>query len=120
MTAAASSSASGEVWTIARVLRWATDDLTRRGINDSPRLDVELLLGHATGLDRVRLIVDSARPLAPHELDRFKELLVRRRWLRTDRLHPGRARILRAAFQRESARVDPRGPTRRRSLTSRA
>jgi release factor glutamine methyltransferase len=79
MTAAASSSASGEVWTIARVLRWATDDLTRRGINDSPRLDVELLLGHATGLDRVRLIVDSARPLAPAELDRFKELLVRRR-----------------------------------------
>jgi release factor glutamine methyltransferase len=79
MTAASSSSASGEVWTIARVLRWATDDLTRRGIDDSARLDVELLLGHATGLDRVRMIVDSARPLAPHELDRFKELLVRRR-----------------------------------------
>lgn len=79
MTAPVSSSTPGEVWTIGRVLRWATDDLTRRGIDDSPRLDVELLLGHATGLDRVRLIVDAARPLAPGELDRFKELLVRRR-----------------------------------------
>jgi release factor glutamine methyltransferase len=78
MTAAASSGA-GEVWTIARVLRWAAEDLARRGVNDSPRLDAELLLGHATGLDRVRLIVDAARPLAPDELDRFRQLLVRRR-----------------------------------------
>jgi release factor glutamine methyltransferase len=78
MTAEASSGA-GEVWTIARVLRWAAEDLARRGVNDSPRLDAELLLGHATGLDRVRMIVDAARPLAPDELDRFRQLLVRRR-----------------------------------------
>jgi release factor glutamine methyltransferase len=76
---AASSSGTGEVWTIARVLRWAAEDLARRGVKDSPRLDAELLLGRATGLDRVRLIVDSARPLAPDELDRFRQLLVRRR-----------------------------------------
>jgi release factor glutamine methyltransferase len=83
MTAAASSgsgvSAPGEVWTIARVLRWAADDLSRRGVTGSARLDAELLLGHATGLDRVRLIVDSARPLAPEELTRFRELFARRR-----------------------------------------
>ncbi len=71
--------AAGEVWTIARVLRWAAEDLERRGVNDSPRLDAELLLGHATGLDRVRMIVDAARPLEPDELTRFRELLVRRR-----------------------------------------
>ncbi len=75
----AASSNGGEVWTIARVLRWAAEDLQRRGVNDSPRLDAELLLGHATGLDRVRLIVDSARPLSPEELTRFRELITRRR-----------------------------------------
>jgi release factor glutamine methyltransferase len=74
-----SGASGGEVWTIGRVLRWATEDLTRRGGHDSPRLDVELLLGHALGLDRVRLIVDSNRPLSPEELARFRELLVRRR-----------------------------------------
>ena len=78
---APSNAGAGEVWTIGRVLRWAAEDLGRRGGNDSPRLDAELLLGHATGLDRVRLIVDSARPLAPDELTRFRELLVRRRRL---------------------------------------
>jgi release factor glutamine methyltransferase len=74
-----SGTSGGEVWTIARVLRWAAEDLTRRGVNDSPRLDAELLLGHATGLDRVRLIVDGARPLSPEELTRFRELITRRR-----------------------------------------
>jgi release factor glutamine methyltransferase len=74
-----SGTSGGEVWTIARVLRWAAEDLIRRGVNDSPRLDAELLLGHATGLDRVRLIVDGARPLAPDELTRFRELITRRR-----------------------------------------
>jgi release factor glutamine methyltransferase len=74
-----SGTSGGEVWTIARVLRWAAEDLTRRGVNDSPRLDAELLLGHATGLDRVRLIIDGARPLSPDELTRFRELITRRR-----------------------------------------
>jgi len=79
MTTPARSEPPGEVWTIGRVLRWATEDLGRRGINDSPRLDAELLLGHATGLDRVRMLVDGARPLEADELSRFRELLVRRR-----------------------------------------
>lgn len=79
MNATAPSPPRGDVWTVARVLRWATDDLVRRGVNDSPRLDAELLLSHAIGLDRVRLIVDSQRPLDGEELARYRELLVRRR-----------------------------------------
>ena len=47
-----------EDWTIARVLTWASDDFKGRGI-DSARLDAELLLAEALGLDRIRLIVDS-------------------------------------------------------------
>jgi release factor glutamine methyltransferase len=66
-------------WTIARVLRWASEDLERKGLRDSPRLDAELLLSHALGVDRVRLIVDASRPLAAEELARYRELLVRRR-----------------------------------------
>jgi release factor glutamine methyltransferase len=81
MTAPARDSGSdpNTVWTIARVIAWATEDLGRRGLTDSPRLDAELLLGHALNADRVRLIVDSARPLGADELARFKQLLLRRR-----------------------------------------
>jgi len=68
-----------QVWTIARVLAWATEDLSRRGINDSPRLDSELLLSHALSVDRVKLIIDSQRPLEEEELARFRELVLRRR-----------------------------------------
>lgn len=68
-----------QVWTIARVLAWASEDLARRGANDSPRLDSELLLAHALGVDRVKLIIDSRRPLEEAELARFRELLLRRR-----------------------------------------
>lgn len=75
----ASGAAPGEVWTISRVLRWASEDLARRGVTGSARLDAELLLGYATGLDRVRLIVDGARPLTADELTRFRELHARRR-----------------------------------------
>ena len=70
MNATAPSRPSGDVWTVARVLRWATDDLIRRGVNDSPRLDAELLLSHAIGLDRVRLIVaEDAPPIVGYDQD---------------------------------------------------
>lgn len=68
----------GEVWSVARVLRWAADDLRRRG-NESARLDVELLLARVLGCDRIALIVQSERPLAAAELGAFRELFKRRR-----------------------------------------
>ena len=67
-----------EPWTIARVLKWATEDFKGRAF-DSPRLDAELLLAEALSSDRVRLIVESQRPLAPDELARFRDLIKRRR-----------------------------------------
>ncbi|MET0411555.1 MAG: peptide chain release factor N(5)-glutamine methyltransferase [Polyangiaceae bacterium] len=81
MTASARESGSdpNTIWTIARVLAWAAEDLGRRGLTDSPRLDAELLLGHVLNADRVKLIVDSQRPLQPDELGRFKQMLLRRR-----------------------------------------
>lgn len=69
---------SEDIWSIKRVLSWAADDLKRRG-NDSARLDVELLLGNVLKLDRIALIMQSERPLAPGELSRFRALFKRRR-----------------------------------------
>jgi release factor glutamine methyltransferase len=67
-----------EAWTIQRVIAWAVDDFRARGI-PSPRLDADLLLAHALGVDRIHLIVESQRALAPDELARFRELIKRRR-----------------------------------------
>lgn len=46
--------------------------------SESPRLDAELLLGEALGLDRVQLYVQHDRPLTSSELDRYRKLVARR------------------------------------------
>lgn len=78
MNSSGPSETPDEAWSIGRLLRWATEDLTKRG-SDSPRLDAELLLGRTLGLDRVQLIMQHARPLDDAELALFKRLFVRRR-----------------------------------------
>lgn len=60
------------------MLAWASDDFKRRG-NKSARLDAELLLGEAIGLDRIKLIVEAERPLTDDELSRYRALIKRRR-----------------------------------------
>lgn len=67
-----------ETWSVRRLVVWATDDFRNRGF-DSPRLDAELLLGHALGKTRIEIILDGDRPLDKSELDRFRELVKRRR-----------------------------------------
>jgi release factor glutamine methyltransferase len=67
-----------ETWTIGRVVAWAADDFRGRGI-DSPRLEAELLLAHALGLDRMRVILEQARELDADELTRYRALIQRRR-----------------------------------------
>lgn len=83
-------------WTIRRVLDWAQADLRTRG-SESPRLDAELLLAMVLGTNRIGLIVDSDRPLAPEELSAYRELHKRRRagepvaYLRGEREFYGRS-----------------------------
>jgi release factor glutamine methyltransferase len=67
-----------DTWTVARVLTWATDDFRAKGM-DSPRLEAELLLAHSLGCDRIRLVIDSQRPLEPLELAKVRALIQRRR-----------------------------------------
>lgn len=69
---------SSETWSIARVLRWAAQDFEQRG-NPTPRLDAELLLCQALATDRIRLVIDAARPLAAPELEQYRKLIQRRR-----------------------------------------
>ena len=66
--------------TLGEVLRGATDYLESRGV-PSPRVDAELLLAHALGLQRIELYTQHDRPLTEAERGEAREL-VRRRGLR--------------------------------------
>jgi release factor glutamine methyltransferase len=72
------STPSSEPWTIRRIVRWSAEDFGKRGL-DSPRLDAELLVAHALGVDRVRLYMDLERELTAAELQSVRELVQRRR-----------------------------------------
>jgi release factor glutamine methyltransferase len=72
------SAKDSRTWTIQQVLVWATEDFRRRHF-DSPRLDAELLLTEALGVDRIGLIADRERLLGPEELSRYRGFVQRRR-----------------------------------------
>lgn len=63
--------------TVVELLSVASGHLADRG-SPSPRLDAEVLLGHALGLRRLELYLHHDRPLTPPELDAFRELIRRR------------------------------------------
>lgn len=63
--------------TLREVLGRTVEHLTARGIV-SPRLDAELLLGKALGLERIEVYMHLDRPLAADELDRSRALVARR------------------------------------------
>jgi release factor glutamine methyltransferase len=56
----------------------ALSEAARRLSSDTPRLDAELLLASALGVERSRLVVDARRELDPEELSRFESLVARR------------------------------------------
>lgn len=64
-------------WTVLELLRWTTEYFERSGI-DTSRLDAEVLLAHALGIERLRLYVDYEKPVLPDERDRFRVLVQRR------------------------------------------
>jgi release factor glutamine methyltransferase len=59
------------------VVRWTTSRFEERGL-PTPRLDAEILVGHALGVARVQLYVQFDRPLTPEELAAIRELVKRR------------------------------------------
>lgn len=64
-------------WRPIELIRWTTDYLTSKGI-DEPRLNSELLLSDALGCKRLDLYLQFERPLTAEELADFKSRLLRR------------------------------------------
>jgi release factor glutamine methyltransferase len=69
---------AARTWTIRDVLEWMTRDFESRGI-ESPRLDAELLVASALGVDRIGLYLDLSRPLLEEERRAIRPLITRRR-----------------------------------------
>lgn len=69
---------SARTWTIRDVLDWATQDFSARGI-ESARLDAELLVANALGIERIGLYLDLHRPLEERERGAIRPLVERRR-----------------------------------------
>ena len=63
--------------TLADVLRGATEYLASRGV-ESPRVDAELILARALGLQRIELYTQHDRPLTEAERGAARELVQRR------------------------------------------
>jgi release factor glutamine methyltransferase len=63
--------------TLGEVLRAATGYLERKGI-ETPRVDAELLLAHALGLERIQLYTEHDRPLTEAERAAARALVERR------------------------------------------
>src|SRR5215813_10133035 len=69
--------ASAERWTIREVTRWSAEAFEKRGIG-SARLDADVLIAHALGVDRVQLYLDFDRPLSQAERAAVRALVARR------------------------------------------
>jgi release factor glutamine methyltransferase len=69
---------TSRTWTIREVLDWTAKDFAARGI-ESARLDAELLVAMALGMDRVGLYLDLDRPLIDSERSAIRPLVARRR-----------------------------------------
>ncbi len=95
-------SAPDDTWTLRRVLSWTTDFFQSKGL-DSPRLDAELLIADAQGVDRIRLYMDLDKPLLPDEL-----AAIRARVQRRARFEPVAYILGHRGFWSLDLQVDPR------------
>lgn len=62
---------------VAEMVKRAREFLAKKGIEEA-RLEAELLVSHALGLDRLKLFLRFDQPVSPEEIQRARELLVRR------------------------------------------
>jgi release factor glutamine methyltransferase len=63
--------------TVLDILKKTTDFFASKGV-DHPRLNAELLLGHALGLKRMDLYLQFERPLTEQDLEKIRPLVRRR------------------------------------------
>lgn len=65
------------MFTVLDIIKKTTDFFAGKGI-ESPRLNAELLIGHALGRKRMQLYMEFERPLAELELEKIRPLIRRR------------------------------------------
>ncbi|HET8934336.1 MAG TPA: peptide chain release factor N(5)-glutamine methyltransferase [Polyangiales bacterium] len=99
-----------EAWTTRRLLAWMTQDFKAQELG-TPRLDAEILISYALGIDRVRLYMDLERPLSNLELAAVKALVVRRRQREPVAYLIGRREFYRRDFKVTPAVLIPRPDT---------
>lgn len=63
--------------TILSILQRSTEYLQKKGV-PSPKVDAEWLVAHALGMDRMKMFLQSERPLQEEELDMIRPLIQRR------------------------------------------
>lgn len=68
---------TSEMLTVLEIIRRSTEFLAAKGV-ESPRLSAEHLVGHALGLNRMRLYLEFERPLTEAELARIRPMVKRR------------------------------------------
>ena len=66
-----------EMFTVLEIIKKTTEFFAAKGI-ESPRLNAELLIGHALGRKRMQLYMEFERPLAETELEKIRPLVRRR------------------------------------------
>jgi len=66
-----------EAWTVLKLLQWTAGHFASKGI-ETARLDAEILLAHALGIERLRLYLDFEKPVMEEERARFRALVKRR------------------------------------------
>lgn len=62
---------------VLEIIKRTTEFFEKRGV-ESPRLNAELLIGHALGLKRMQLYLQFERPLMEPELEKIRPLVKRR------------------------------------------
>lgn len=97
-------------WTVLGLIRWTTGYFNGKGI-DTPRLDAELLLAQVLDVDRMGLYVSFDRPMAPHELAAFRELVKARARRTPVKYLTGECEFMSLAFEVGSGVLIPRPET---------
>ena len=92
--------------TIGELLTGAVERLRASG-SESPRLDAELLLAHALGVDRTTLIAHPELPVGPEPASRFAETLRAPGGRRAGRLHPRAQGVPRRRLRRRRPGAHP-------------
>ncbi|MGM0506438.1 MAG: peptide chain release factor N(5)-glutamine methyltransferase [Bacteroidota bacterium] len=69
--------ATPDIWTVVRMIEWATDYFRKRDV-PSPRLSIEWLLSHVLDVQRLELYMIFDRPLTEDERSKLREMVKRR------------------------------------------